>query len=60
MKSEGMEAFDACVQGTAGCPKHGAGGRGMTGAQRGKRERKVREIGLFADGRPHKKHKGCG
>lgn len=55
MKSEGMEAFDACVQGTAGCPKHGAGGRGMTGAQRGKRERKVREIGLSADGQATQK-----
>lgn len=55
MKSEGMEAFDACVQGMAGCAKHGAGGRGMSGAQRGKREGKVREIGLSADGQATQK-----
>lgn len=47
MKSEGMEACGACVQGKAG----GYEGRGMSRDQRGEGEGKVWEIVPSADGR---------
>lgn len=46
VKSEGMWAGDACVQGKAG----GQEGRGMSGGQRDEGEGNVRETGPSADG----------